>query len=156
MRLARAAKALAGERDYLEYAQALNPSANAAERKAVLDEGIAAKMIDPRKPQYKGLMVPTAKKGAPAKPVAKAPTDDPLAAGDAHLGAKDYTKAAEAYRAALAKGWPSDVANLRLGMALALGGQRADAETALRAVTGPRAPLASYWLAWLAESGRAA
>jgi hypothetical protein len=36
-------------------------------------------------------------------------------------------------------------------MALALAGQKAEAETALRAVTGPRAGLANYWLLWLAQ-----
>jgi hypothetical protein len=38
-------------------------------------------------------------------------------------------------------------------MALGLAGQKAEAETALRAVTGPRADLASLWLLWLAQRG---
>jgi hypothetical protein len=36
-------------------------------------------------------------------------------------------------------------------MALALAGQRAEAEAALRAVTGPRSQIAAYWLAWLGQ-----
>jgi hypothetical protein len=43
------------------------------------------------------------------------------------------------------------VANNRLGMALGLAGQRAEAETALRAVTGPNADIASFWLLWLSQ-----
>ena len=41
--------------------------------------------------------------------------------------------------------------NLRLGEALAMGGQRAEAETALRAVSGPRQAIAAYWLLFLAH-----
>ena len=41
--------------------------------------------------------------------------------------------------------------NVRLGAALALAGRRPEAEAALRAVTGPRADLAGFWLAWLAR-----
>ena len=54
------------------------------------------------------------------------------------------------YRAALQKGADANLANLRLGAALAMAGQRAEAEAALRAVTGTRADLANYWLLWLA------
>ena len=73
------------------------------------------------------------------------------ATADAHLGYGLYTEAAELYRAALQKGGEdANLVNLRLGMALALAGRRAEAETAFRAVTGPRAELASYWLLWLA------
>jgi hypothetical protein len=58
------------------------------------------------------------------------------------------------YRAALQKGGVDPgIANLRLGLALALADNRAEAETAFRAVTGTRAELASLWLAWLAQRG---
>jgi hypothetical protein len=36
-------------------------------------------------------------------------------------------------------------------MALALAGNRAEAEAAFKAVTGARAELASFWLTWLAQ-----
>jgi hypothetical protein len=48
-------------------------------------------------------------------------------------------------------GVDANLVNSRLGMALALGGRRAEAETAFKAVTGARASLASYWLLWLAQ-----
>ena len=54
--------------------------------------------------------------------------------------------------AALQKGGEdANLVNTRLGAALALAGRRAEAEAAFRAVTGPRADLAGFWLAWLAR-----
>ena len=78
---------------------------------------------------------------------------DARIAGDNFLGYGRYADAAALYRAAQQKGGENaDLVNLRLGIALALAGQRAEAETALRAVTGTRAPLANYWLLWLGRS----
>lgn len=160
-RLMRATHALSGERDYLEYAQALDGAGNAGERKAVLDEGVSAKMVDSSKPAFKTLIASTAKQATAAKGAlaglqknadADATGAAALAAGDAYFGSGDYAKAAELYRGAIVKGSiDANVANMHLGMALALAGQRADAETALRAVTGPRQALASYWLVWLGQ-----
>lgn len=75
--------------------------------------------------------------------------------GDLLYGYGRYAEAADLYRVALAKGGEdASLVNTRLGAALALAGNRAEAETAFRAVTGSRAELAQLWLAWLA--GRAA
>jgi hypothetical protein len=83
----------------------------------------------------------TASRGQPARVVA-----------DALFGYARYTEAAEMYRLALSKGGEdANLVNTRLGATLALAGQRAEAEAALRAVTGPRAELAALWLAWLAS-----
>src|SRR4030095_15728028 len=74
------------------------------------------------------------------------------AAADALFGRGDYAEAAELYQAALQKGGEdANLVNTRLGAALALAGRRAEAEAAFRAVTGPRADLAGFWLAWLAR-----
>lgn len=162
-RLQRSAKALAGERDYLALAQALNGSNFAAESKAVLDEGVAARMIDPAEGQFKTLIAASAKAssaqraglaGRQAKALAAATGADALAVADATYAAGDYAKAAELYRAAVQKGGVDpNLASQRLGMALALAGRRAEAEAALRSVTGPRAELSSLWLTWLAQRG---
>ncbi len=146
LRLLRSTKALSGERDYLEFADALKADANAGERKAVLDEGVSVKMVDPAKPQFKTLIAATGKKAVTAKAglaamekkaQAASGGDAALAAGDAYFGYGDYAKAAALYKSAIAKGSvDANVANTRLGMALALSGQRAEAETALRLVTG--------------------
>ena len=54
------------------------------------------------------------------------------------------------YRLALQKGGiDANTANTRLGIALARSGDKAGAQAALAAVTGPRAPIAHYWVIWL-------
>jgi hypothetical protein len=75
-----------------------------------------------------------------------------LRVADSLYGYGQYAEAAELYRAALQKGGvDANLANTRLGEALALAGQRAQAEAAFHAVTGPRAELAQYWLLWLSS-----
>jgi hypothetical protein len=163
MRLMRAAKALNGERDYLEFAQALSAAGFHGEAKAVLDEGVAAKMVDPAKATFKEAIATARTRAAAGKASLKAletkalagATGDPaLTAGDTLLGYGEHARAAALYRAAVQKGaTQADLANLRLGTALALAGQRAEAETAFRSVAGPRAELASLWLALLSQRG---
>ena len=160
-RLMHSANALAGERDYVAFAQALSEAGYAAEAKAVLDKGVAQKMVDPAKADAKALIAATGKKaaasraalkGLEAKAAAATTGAAAVAAGDALLAAGEHAKAADQYRAALQKGSvDSALVQNRLGMALALAGQNAEAETALRSVTGPRAGLANYWLLWLAQ-----
>lgn len=166
LRLKRATKALGGERDYMDMAEALATDKLPAEIKAVLDEGVAAKMIDPKKASFKELIASSGKEAASDRKAlaalekkAGAAADGTAAvqAADNHYAFGEYAKAAELYRLALQKGAVDPaLVNTRLGMALALAGRKAEAETALRAVTGPRANLASYWLVWLAQSGRPA
>ena len=164
MRLTRSAKALAGERDYLELAQALSSGGFAAESRAVLDEGVASRMIDPAEGQYKALLASSAKSATTqrsglaarqTKAVAATATGaDALAAADATFAVGDYAKAADLYGAALAKGGvDTALVNNRLGIALGLAGRKIEAEAALRAVSGPRSELASLWLLWLAQRG---
>ena len=159
-RLARAANALAGERDYLEFAQALTRASQPGEAKAVLDEGVSRGALDPNEAIVRQQI--TAATAAAARERAglaalrtRALAGDAaalIAAGDAHFGNGQYLPAAELYRAALQRGAVDPaLVNTRLGASLALAGQRAEAEAALRAVTGPRAGLSSYWLAWLAR-----
>lgn len=159
MRLMRATKSLNGERDYYELAEAVNSKGLPGEAKAVLEAGIAAKAINPTKPAFKELLDSASSKveqdraslgGLEAK--AKASSDGKLAlnTGDAYYGYGEYAKAAALYRTALEKGSvDANLVNTRLGMALALAGQKAEAEAALKAVSGPRADIAGYWLIWL-------
>jgi hypothetical protein len=162
-RLMRAAKALSGERDYLQFAQALDAGGQAGEAKAVLDEGVNAKMVDPTKSTFKELIAASGKRSTAIRAglgtrrtaaMAAATGTDALAAADTLFGYGDYAEAATLFRAAAQKGSvDANLVNARLGMALAMAGQRAEAEVALRAVTGPRANLASLWLAWLGQRG---
>jgi tetratricopeptide (TPR) repeat protein len=159
-RLQRAAEGLAGERDYLETAQALR-AANPGEAKAVLDEGVSRGILDATEAQVRtaltGVTRPAAAErsglaAARTRALAAATGAAARAAGDAHYGAGQYAEAAELYRAALQKGGEDpNLVNTRLGAALALAGRRAEAEAAFRSVTGPRADLAGFWLAWLSR-----
>lgn len=158
LRLKRASRALHGERDYLETASAFSSAGLALEAKAVLDEGVSRKMVDAAKPSFKELLAQLGKRASGDKAAlsglqTKATTGAAaLKAGDATYGSGDYTKAASLYRTAAQLGSiDANAANLRLGMALAQAGNRAEAEAALRAVSGQRAALASLWLAWLSR-----
>ncbi len=160
-RLARAAKALSGERDYLQFAQALNSAGLAAESKAVLEEGVSARMVNPAKATFKELIASSNKKATADRArlnarqtaaMSAATGTAAASAADAFLAAGDYAKAATLYGAALQKGGVDpNVINTRLGIALASAGRRAEAEAAFRAVTGPRAELASMWLALVTQ-----
>ena len=90
--------------------------------------------------------------GAAAPTVADLPPIEVYKIGDAYFGYGDYAKAISLYRAALQKGGiDANVVNTHLAMALALSGQKAEAEAALKAVTGPRAELANFMLVWLGQ-----
>ena len=161
-RLQRAAKALAGERDYEKFAQAATAAGLAAESKSVLDEGVATKMVSPTEGSFKALIASSTKAAATARAgfkaretaaMAAATGTAALAAGDSAFSQGNYASAVTLYRTALQKGGVDpNVVNTRLGMALAMAGQRLEAETAFRSVTGPRAELAALWLTWLGRS----
>jgi tetratricopeptide (TPR) repeat protein len=157
MRLLRGTDGLAGERDYYTAAEALISAGLGAEAKALIDEGVAANMVDPAEGKTKELLAAAKKaetglKGLEAKAQAAATGETAVNAADAHFGHAEYAKAAALYRTALEKGSVDpNLVNTRLGISLGLAGQKAEAETALRAVTGPRADLASLWLLWLSQ-----
>jgi tetratricopeptide (TPR) repeat protein len=163
LRLMRVSKALAGERDWYDYAATVNDAGFPGEAKAVLDEGVALHMVDPKKQAFAEilrlssarLVGDRASLTADSARAMAAPTGvSALKIGDAYYGYGDYAKAIELYRAAQSKGGvDASTVQLRLGMALAMSGNRAEAETAFRAVTGSRADLAGYWLSWLNQRG---
>jgi hypothetical protein len=158
-RLMRASKALGGETDYFEMAAALEAAGFPSEAKAVLEEGAAARMVDTGKGRGKDLLTRANTRATPERASlaglqTRAQSDaagtTALKAADILFGRGDYAKAAEFYRTAAQKGSvDTGLANTRLGMALALAGQRAEAEAALRSVTGPNSQVAAYWLAFL-------
>jgi hypothetical protein len=159
-RMMRASQALAGERDYLEQAQALNAAGLPGEAKAVLDEGVSRGMLDSAKPAVAQAIAATARRATADRAalprlraqIAAGTGAQARAAGDALFAVGQYGEAAAAYQSALLKGGEDpNLAGSRLGAALALAGRRAEAEAALRAVAGPRADLAGFWLIWLAR-----
>jgi thioredoxin-like negative regulator of GroEL len=131
------------------------------EASALLQEGVSARQINASEGGFRELIAATGRAAtqgraalAASQRAATASTQASaaLTAADALYGYGRYAEAAELYRAALQRGGAdASLLNTRLGASLALAGQRAEAETALRAVTGPRAELAQFWLAWLAR-----
>ncbi|MGZ8282515.1 MAG: hypothetical protein ACXWUN_06125 [Allosphingosinicella sp.] len=161
-RLMRVAQALTSERDYVEYAEAAERGAMFGEVKAVLDEGLGRNAITAANSGYARQMLTTASgritedraslTGERTRALAGSNGVAVLRLADAYYGYGQFADAAALYRAALEKGGvDANLVNIRLGAALAQAGQRAEAETALRAVTGPRQELANFWLAWLSR-----
>ncbi len=162
LRLMRANTALAGERDYAEYAETAATRGLPGEANAVLDEGISRGALQAGKPVVKELKAATAPKVASdkaalpglEKEAAASKTGKAAAStADAWLGYGNYAKAAELYQMALKKGGvDANAVNTRLGFALAKSGNKAGAEAAFKAVTGaPRDQLSRYWQIWLAN-----
>lgn len=160
MRLMRVTKALAGERDYYEFAMSASERGLPGEAKAVIDEGRAAgkvpagsKAISEVYQQASGQVASDrASLASAARSAAAAATGTTAAAtANAYLGYGDYAQAAELYRTALQKGGvDANTVNTRLGIALALGGQADAARTAFAAVSGsPRGEIAKFWSLWL-------
>jgi hypothetical protein len=161
-RLQRATQSLAGERDYLDYAQTLDRAGFPGEAKAAFDEGVARGMLDSAKPAVAQAAAAISRRAAADRPALArlhaqgsapaATAQQARAAADAHFAHGQYAEAATLYQAALLKGGEdANLVNSRLGASLALAGRRPEAEVALRAVTGPRADLAGFWLVWLAR-----
>lgn len=162
-RLKRATGSLNGEAQYLDYAQTAQIRGLPGEARAVLSEGAAKKVVDPSKPNYLELsrLVSAPKVSAdlaslPAserKAAAASTGTIALGTADAYLGHANYAKAATLYKLALSKGGVDSArVNTRLGIALAMSGDKPGAEAAFKAVTSePRATLAQYWLIWLGQ-----
>ncbi len=155
-RLMRQTKSLAGEKDFYDYAEVANARALPGEAKAVIEEGFANNSVSrTSKPVNEMLALVNGKIGADKASVAaderraRASADGKIAAntGNAYLGYGDYAKAIELFKLALSKGGvDNDAVNTRLGIALAMMGQREDAKSAFKAVTGPqRATVAQFW-----------
>jgi tetratricopeptide (TPR) repeat protein len=153
IRLQRLAKALSGERDYMDAAQSFTAAGLPGEARSVLEEGVSTRMVDPAKPASKAaLLAATHATVAARARLPRLRAAGTVEAGDQLLSFGDYAAAASAYQGALQKpGADPNLVNTRLGIALALAGRKAEAQAAFGAVTGPRADLASLWLAWLAE-----
>lgn len=160
LRLMQAAGALTTAGDYRLFITAASDQMNYNEAQAVLDAGIAAKIIDPASSDFRDVVGPLkTKPKATAADLAEATKAAAngmalLRIGDRYYAMGNYAKAAELYRLSMGKpGVDPAVANLHLGMALARSGDKAGATAALNAVTGPRADIAKYWLIYVNQKG---
>jgi tetratricopeptide (TPR) repeat protein len=160
LRLMQVAGAMNRGGEYAQYARAAAEQNNFNEAQTAFDAGVAAKMIDPSKPEYSDLV-----SGLKSKPKATAADLEAatktaqsgmalLRIGDRYYSMGDYAKAVELYKMSMGKpGVDAAVANLHIGMALVRAGDKAGATTALNAVTGPRADIAKFWLTYLNQKG---
>ena len=157
-RFARMANVLQGP-EYLALAVTLDQAGLPGETKAVLDAGISAGAVQASNSDVSRLLSTANRRigedraglsGLIQQARSASGGRQARLAADALVGYGRHQEAAEMYRLALSKGGEdANLVNTRLGATLAMAGQRAAAETALRAVTGPRADLAGLWLAWL-------
>jgi tetratricopeptide (TPR) repeat protein len=157
LRLMRATKVMSGGGAYIELAQLLNDAGLPGEAKSVLEDGTRLGILK----GGSGAALLASLNPRIADDRASLPADETksraaangtlaMRTATAFMGYGDYAKAIDLYRVALSKGGvDANLVNTRLGMALAMSGQKAEAQTALKAVTGPRADLAALWLAWL-------
>ncbi len=160
-RFMRAAGLITESNDYLAIADSAIRGGLLGEAKAVLDEGVARGVLNASDREVRELMTSANSRieGDRAslaqfrtRALAAADGRQARSTGDAYYGYGQFAEAAELYRAAIQKGGvDANLVNLRLGAALAQAGQRAEAETALRAVTGPQAAIARFWQLWLAR-----
>jgi tetratricopeptide (TPR) repeat protein len=162
-RLQRLTRSLKGEADHARYAQALLVRGYPGEAKAMLEEGFAANAVDRTRASVKNYHALATQKAAGDRAaldtqakaaLASSAAKQAMVLGEAYFGYGDYAKAAAMFRAAQGKsGVDAELANLRLGMALAASGDKAGATAALAKVTGPRAEIARYWQTYLATRG---
>lgn len=162
-RLMRTAQAFNREADYIEFADKLLRAGLVGEAKSLLDEGVSRGVLRSSDATVSQLLASAGSRAeedraslgaARTRAMAASTGREARITADAYLGYGQYSDSIALYRAALQKGGENaDLVNMRLGIALALAGQRAEAETAFRAVTGSRTQLANYWLLWLARAG---
>jgi len=155
LRLEAVTGSLSDPNDYSLYATTAAQQGNYVEALAILNQGVSTKHIDATgdfSQLFAGLKAkPQATEAdlAEATKMAVAPTAL-VRIGDRYYGLGNYAKAADSYRAAMAKpGADVNEANLHLGMALARSGDKAGAAAAFAKVGGPLTEIAKYWLLYV-------
>jgi hypothetical protein len=157
MRLMFRANAMKDKRDYFEYLQDVDPRKQPGESLKVINQGVAAGKISAADvADFKSTANARLTADKASLPSLEADARKPgtsamltIASADAFLGYDQSAKAAEIYQLALAKpGVDTNLAKLRIGIALVDAGKYADAKTAFGQITGPRAPIAKLWSAY--------
>ena len=156
LRLQRHAGAMEGDADYREYADDVYlrfPN----EAMQVLQEGAAKGVVNlSAKGDASDVMgivkgkvaadkasLPAADKSSRAAANGKAA----LSTADAYVGYGQYAQAIDLYKVALAKGGVDvGTATLHMGWAQALSGDAASAKATFATVTGPKKPVADFWI----------
>ena len=158
-RLQNAAGALVDQNDFQDYANAAQNSGLPWEAKKIVEQGRSSGKL-PAGDSVSNQILTAAN--------AAITSDQPLAVyekkaqadatgktasqtADAYLASGEYAKAITLYQMALTKGGvDADEVNTRLGIALAMSGQKPAAKEAFAKVTGaPRADIAKMWINWI-------
>lgn len=156
LRLLRAANALQGDQDYREYADDVYlrfPN----EAMQVLQEGNSKGIVNLAGKNDASDVMGIVKGKVAADKASLAATDKAARAAatakaavstaDAYVGYGEYAKAIDLYKVALTKaGADAGLINLHMGWAQALSGDTAGAKASFAAVTGPRKPIADFWI----------
>lgn len=165
LRLMRAAGAFARPAEYQRLAQLLMHAGFVRESRAVLDEGLSRGILNRTESPTPEIIAEveraTSRQADRRGPIGAGSAQSATGAADILLSEGRFAEAAAAYRALLQQGGVDiAMANTRLGVALALGGRRGEAEAALRAAAGSAdgtaaqgfyPDVARFWLAWLAQ-----
>ena len=161
-RLQDAAGALTGEFDYRDYARVAHGRTLPAEIERVVQAGRTANMLDGGNAEIARLdrgttraaqSLRSALPGRAQSAASAATGTNALAAANDYMSLGDYAAAAPLYRMAVEKGSvDAELANLRLGMALARTGDAAGATAALDLVIGARAGIARLWRVYASQA----
>lgn len=164
-RLLRATGSLAGEQEYLEYADLAVEIGVATESQSVIKDGKASGKLAATNANVARISADAAsqlaKEGSAAaqeKTAAASPNGLSAAGtGDFYLGNNNYPKAIEMYKLALSKGGDKvnvDEVNTHLGIAYLQSGDKASAKAAFALVkNGLRAQIAQLWTTWADAPG---
>lgn len=154
-RLQEAAGALTGEFDYRDYARVANGRQLPAEIERLVRAGRANNMLDGGNSELATLdrgttaaaqALRNALPGRAQAAASAATGANALSAADGYMSLGEYASAIPLYRTAIEKGSvDTELANIRLGMALARTGDTAGAVAALDQIMGPRASIARLW-----------
>lgn len=155
-RLLRHNKSMGGEVDYREFAELALKKQAPGEAKALIEEGRAVKAVsatglaDYLAEAGRKLAADQASLAQEEKSVASMDGRRIANTASGFLSYGQDAKAIDLYRKALAKGVPdTNLVNMRVGIALARSGQKAEARKAFESVTGVRQGIAQFWLLWL-------
>ena len=152
--------ALKDKHDYYAFVEADDPRSMSNEVLAVLDQGVKSGVLSTSDAPYQEAKPIADGRAAADKSAAASIESDArksatgkiaMGAGDDYFSFGAYDKAAAMYQLALDKGVTDrDLALMHLGIAQARAGQLDAAKAAFQQVTGPRAPIARMWLAYVA------
>jgi len=158
-RLMGATHSLAGQRDYIDYAQASIQIGLPTEGKSVIEEGNSVAAIPAGNKTAADLLAQANSSIAgdksfafQEKAAAAAPKGDAASqTGDAYLGARNYAKAIAMYDLALTKGVANaDIVHLHRGIASAMSGDKEKARADFATITSvPQVEIAKLWIVWL-------